>query len=93
MRGGINIDFKELMKYQNLMQNQLARDQRVSRKIEILSIINELTAGPDNLAYISDIVKKGKSLEYTERDIKSLIDDLKIDGIIYQPSPNQVKKR
>ena len=43
------MDFNKLMEYQNLVQTRLRQEQTVDKKIDLLSLINQLTSGPKNI--------------------------------------------
>ena len=87
------MDFDKLMKYQDILQNKLRKEQLVDKKIEILSIINKLTAGPKNMVQKEQIIVEAVSNGFSEDDVGKHIDKLIDDNIIYESSPGYIKKR
>ena len=87
------INFEELMKYQNLLQKQLKKEQKIDQKIELLSIINQLTAGPKNLVQKEQIIIEATSRGFTEHEVELFLQQLVKDNIIYESSPGYIKKR
>ena len=87
------MDFNELMEYQNMVENRLRKEQRMDRKIELLTIINQLTVGPRNLVQKEQVLVEAESRGFNEDEVEDLIDKLKEDNIIYEPSPGYIKKR
>ncbi len=89
----MTIDFKELQDYQNLIKKQLKKERRVDRKLDLLSIINQLTAGPRNIVQKEMIMIEATARGFTEEEIDNLLEVLKKDNIIYESSPGYIKKR
>ena len=86
-------DFDKLMEYQNLIQRRLMQELKLDRKIELLSIINQLTAGPKNIVQKEQIILESTSRGFTEQEIEDLLDKLIKENIIYESSPGFIKKR
>ena len=87
------MDFEKLMEYQNMLQNRLRTEQQTDRKIEMLTIINQLTFGPKNIVQKEQIIVEALSRGFTEGDVHDLIDRLIEDNIIFESSPGFIKKR
>ena len=87
------MDFKNLIEYQNFMQGQLKKEQLEEKKIEFLSIINQLTIGPKNLVQKEQILIEAQERGFSEKEVDSLLKILKVDNIIYEPSPGYIKKK
>ncbi|MBD3203925.1 hypothetical protein GF327_06505 [Candidatus Woesearchaeota archaeon] len=86
-------DFDNLMEYQNMLQNNLAKERKINKKIELLSIINQMTTGPKNIVQKEQIIIEAESKGFTEKEIESILAELKKDNIIYEPSPGYIKKK
>jgi len=91
--GGVKLDFDKLMEYQNLMQQRLRTEQQVDKKIELLSIVNQLTMGPKNIVQKEQIMVEAVSRGFTEDEVDKLLDQLIKENIIYESSPGHIKKR
>ena len=87
------MDFQKLMEYQNMVQNSLRTEQQLDRKIELLSIINQLTIGPKNLVQKEQIIIEAQSRGFSEEEIETLLQKLIKENIIYESSPGFIKKR
>ncbi|MBN2367849.1 hypothetical protein JXC34_02445 [Candidatus Woesearchaeota archaeon] len=87
------MDFSKLMEYQNMMQKNIRFEQKISRKIELLTIINHLTAGPKNLVQKEMVIIEANAQGFSEKEIESLIEELIRDNIIYESSPGFLKRR
>ena len=87
------MDFNELMEYQNMIKNRLRSEQNMDRKIEFLTIINHLTVGPKNLVQKEQVIIEAESQGFNEEEVEEMINKLKEDNIIYEPSPGYIKKR
>lgn len=86
-------DFNELMKYQNLLQQKLRKASQVDRKIELLSIINQLTIGPKNLVQKERIILEANSRGFSSFEIEKYLAELSKDNIIFESSPGYIRKR
>ena len=86
-------DFERLMEYQNLLQKNLAKERKIDRKIELLSIINRLTAGPKNIVQKEHLIIEASSQGFSDEEIQKLLDELKKEDIIYEPTPGYIKKK
>jgi DNA replicative helicase MCM subunit Mcm2 (Cdc46/Mcm family) len=87
------MDFDKLMEYQNMLQQRLRKEQQIDRKIELLSIINQLTFGPKNIVQKENIIIEAQSRGFSEDEIEDLLQKLIQENIIYEPSPGFIKKR
>jgi hypothetical protein len=87
------MDFNKLMEYQNMLQERLRTEQQIDRKIELLSVINQLTMGPKNLVQKEHLILEAQSQGFTESEIDILVDKLIKENIIYEPMPGYIKKR
>jgi DNA replicative helicase MCM subunit Mcm2 (Cdc46/Mcm family) len=87
------VDFEKLMSYQNLVQNNLRQERQMDRKIELLSIINQLTAGPRNLVQKENIFVTAQQHGFRDNETERLLAQLVKDGIIFEDSPGYFKKR
>ena len=86
-------DFDNLMEYQKMVKNRLRNEQQTDKKIELLSLINQLTSGPKNMVQVEQVLVEAKSRGYTNEEIHDLIDKLIEENIIYESSPGFIKKR
>jgi DNA replicative helicase MCM subunit Mcm2 (Cdc46/Mcm family) len=87
------MDFDKLLQYQKMLQQSLKDEQLEDRKIELLSIINQLTSGPKNLVQREQIIVEASSRGFTEDEIGLILEDLISEKIIYESSPGFIKKR
>ncbi|MBT3464489.1 hypothetical protein HOD20_06335 [archaeon] len=86
-------DFDELMRYQNLMQKRLKKESKIDKKIELMSIINQLTTGPGNLVQKENIILEASSRGFSNNEIENYLIDLINSNIIFESSPGYIKKR
>ena len=75
------------------MQNRIIKEQQLDRKIELLSIINQLTAGPKNMVQKEKLFLIAKEKGFSEEEIDFLLDKLIEEGIVYEPMEGNIKKR
>ena len=87
------MDFDKLLQYQKMLQQSIREEQHEDRKIELLSIINQLTSGPKNLVQREQIIVEGSTRGFTEDEITQIREDLIAERIIYESSPGYIKKR
>ena len=87
------MDFKSLIEYQNMLQQKLRQEQKTDRKIEFLSLINQLTSGPRNLVQKEQVLVEAKERGFTEVEAQELIDKLIAERIIFEPNSGYLKKR
>ena len=87
------MDFDRLMEYQNMMQQRLRQEQKMSRKIDLLNVINQLTVGPKGTVQTEQVILEGRNRGFDEDEIERMIDELIDDGIIYRPSSGYLMKR
>ncbi len=87
------MDFDELMEYQRMLQKKLRKEQLVDKKIDLLSIINQLSSGPRNIVQVEQVIIEAISRGYREDEIHRLLDQLKEENIIYESSSGYIKKR
>jgi len=81
------------MQYQNMIQKRLRTEQQLDKKIDLLSIINQLTMGPKNIVQKEQIIVEAVSRGFTEKEVDELIDKLIEENIIYESSPGYIKKK
>ena len=86
-------DFDKLLEYQALLQNSILSESKIDRKIELMSIINQLTAGPGNLVQKEHIILEATSRGFSEDEVDTLIQALVSENIIYESSPGFIKKK
>ncbi|MBN2423198.1 hypothetical protein JXB41_08300 [Candidatus Woesearchaeota archaeon] len=86
-------DFEKLKKYQSFLQKSIIKERQIDKKIELITIINHLTAGPKNLVQKEQIIIEANSRGFSDDEIEKLIQELKRDNIIYETSPGYIKKR
>ena len=87
------MEFNKLMDYQNMLQKTLKKEELLDKKIELLSIINQLTSGPKNLVQKEQILVEAESHGMNEAEVVFFLEKLKEDNIIYESSPGYIKKR
>ncbi|MBT3720078.1 hypothetical protein HN789_05040 [archaeon] len=87
------MDFDNLMEYQKRLQERLRTEQQTDKKIELLSIINQLSSGPKNIVQVEQILVESASRGYTTDQTRKFIDQLIKENIIYESSPGFIKKR
>ena len=81
------------MKYQDMMQNRLRQEQKEDKKLDLLSLINQLTSGPRNIVQKEQIIVEAKARGISEAEIQDLLEKLIKENIIYESSPGYIKKR
>jgi DNA replicative helicase MCM subunit Mcm2 (Cdc46/Mcm family) len=87
------MDFDRLIEYQNMLQGKIKAEQQIDRKIEFLSIINEMTVGPRNIVQKEQIMIEAQHRGFNEKESEQLIEKLIEENIIYQPMSGYIKKR
>ncbi len=87
------MDFNNLMEYQRMLQKRLRKEQQRDKKIELLSIINQLTSGPRNMVQVEQILVEANSRGFTNQETREIIDKLIEENIIFESSPGYIKKR
>ena len=87
------MDFDKLLQYQKMLQQSLKNEQQEDRKIELLSIINQLTSGPKNIVQKEQIIVEAATRGFNEDEINSILEDLIDERIIYESSPGFIKKK
>ncbi len=88
----IIVDFDKLIEYQRFMQKSIISEDRLDRKIELLSIINQLTAGPKNMVQKEQVMVEATAQGFSDIETISLLDSLKDEGIISE-SDGYIRKR
>ena len=76
-----------------MLQKSLRKEQILDKKIELLSIINQLTMGPKNIVQKEQILIEAESQGISEKDVEFFLEKLKEDNIIYESTPGYIKKR
>lgn len=87
------MEFDNLMEYQKMLRNRLRTEQQTDKKIELLSIINQLTSGPRNMVQIEQVLIEASSQGFSNDETRDLIDKLIEENIIYESSSGFIKKR
>jgi len=87
------MDFEKLMEYQLTLQKRLRAEQKVDRKLELLSLINQLTAGPGNIVQKEHILIEATERGFSENEIENLLGKLISENILFEQSPGFIKKR
>ena len=87
------MDFNNMMEYQNMVMKRLRKEQQTDKKIELLSIINQLTSGPRNMVQTEQILIEANARGFTNEETEKLLDKLIEDNIIYESSSGYIKKR
>ncbi len=83
--------FEELMKIQNNVNSRVLQEMREDKEIEIISLINELTF-EDKPIHIEQLIIEAKNLGFLEDTVLDIIERLKKQYVIYQPSPGFIQK-
>ena len=83
--------FEELMKIQRNMNNKVIQEMKEDQEIEIISLINEQTF-EDKPTQIEKIIIEGQVMGYSEDSVLDVIESLKRQNIIYQPSLGFIQK-
>ncbi|MBU0756438.1 MAG: hypothetical protein KKF44_00095 [Nanoarchaeota archaeon] len=86
-------DFQKLMDYQNMLSKSLAKEQAIDKKVDLLNIINQLTAGPNNLVQKEHILLEAEQHGFSEDEIEMILIALIKDNIIFESSPGFIKKK
>ena len=86
-------EFDDLIKLQNQIRQGLLREQNMDKTISILSLINELTADPKEMVQKELVMIEAENRGISEEEVSTIIENLKKDNIIFEPSPGYIKKR
>jgi DNA replicative helicase MCM subunit Mcm2 (Cdc46/Mcm family) len=76
------MDIKSLIEYQNMLQQKIRQEQKVDRKIDLLSIINQLTSGPNERVQKEQLLIEAVAQGFSEREIEEHLKKLISEGII-----------
>jgi DNA phosphorothioation-dependent restriction protein DptG len=87
------MEFDKLMKYQDMVQNRLRKEQNLDRKIDLLSIINQLTAGPKNLVQKEQILVETSARGITFDQANDLLEKLIEERVIIENPKGFIRKR
>ena len=87
------MEFDNLMEYQKMIRKNLRTEQTTDRKIDLLSIINQLTSGPKNIVQVEQIIIEATSRGFTAEETRNIVDILIEENIIFESSPGLIKKR
>lgn len=87
------MEFNNLMEYQKMIRKNLRTEQNTDRKIDLLSIINQLTSGPKNIVQVEQIILEANSRGFTADETRAIIDNLIEENIIFESSPGLIKKK
>ncbi len=87
------MDINELISYQNMLQKAMRKEEQTDRKIEMLTIINQLTFGPKNIVQKEQILLEAASQGFTEKEAERFLHELIKENIIYESSPGFIKKK
>jgi DNA replicative helicase MCM subunit Mcm2 (Cdc46/Mcm family) len=87
------MDIDRLIAYQNMLQKSLRKEEQTDKKIELLTIINQLTFGPRNLVQKEQIIVEAISRGFTEKEVEIYLYELIKENIIYESSPGFIKKK
>lgn len=87
------MEFDNLMEYQKMIRKNLRTEQTTDRKIDLLSIINQLTSGPKNIVQVEQIIIEATSRGFTAEETRNIVDNLIEENIIFESSPGLIKKR
>lgn len=78
------MDIKSLIEYQNMLQQKIRQEQKTDRKIEILSIINQLTSGPNERVQKEQLIIEASQQGFSEKEIDEHLKRLIAEGIIIE---------
>jgi len=87
------MDIDRLIAYQNMLQKSLRKEEQTDKKIDLLTIINQLTFGPRNLVQKEQIIVEAISRGFTEKEVEIYLHELIKENIIYESSPGFIKKK
>jgi hypothetical protein len=87
------MDIDRLIAYQNMVQKSLRTEEKLDRKLDLLTIINHLTFGPKNIVQKEMIIIEAQTRGFSENDIDVLLNELIKENIIFEPTPGFIKKR
>lgn len=76
------MDIKSLIEYQNMLQQKIRQEQKVDRKIDLLSIINQLTSGPNERVQKEQLFIEAVAQGFSEKEIEEHLKKLISEGII-----------
>ncbi len=85
-------EFDDLMKIQNQIRQGLLREQKENITLTIMSIISELTSGPNGIVQLESIIIEASNRGIGEEEVMKNINQLKRDRVIYETSPGFLKK-
>jgi len=85
-------DFEELMKIQRLVNSAVLRELEEDKTISLISMVNELTS-ESQPTQIEIIFVEAQGLGFDEADVLGIIEKMKKDNLIFEPSDGFVQKR
>jgi hypothetical protein len=87
------MDVDKLIAYQNMLQKSLRSEQQLDKKIELMTIINNLTFGPKNIVQKELIIVEAVSHGFNEAEADRFLHELIKENIIYESTPGYIKKK
>jgi DNA replicative helicase MCM subunit Mcm2 (Cdc46/Mcm family) len=87
------MDVDKLIAYQNMLHKALRSEQQLDKKIELMTIINNLTFGPKNIVQKEQIMVEAISHGFNEIEADKILHELIKENIIYESTPGYIKKK
>ena len=75
------LDFDEIVRIQNLMASNIARENEVNGKLDIIEIINQLK-GKKKFVQVEEVIVESKYNNISEDEVMLILDELEKDNII-----------
>jgi DNA replicative helicase MCM subunit Mcm2 (Cdc46/Mcm family) len=75
-------DFQEIMRMQQMMSQRIMREQTVNRKVDVLTIINDMAKGSKKQLQVESIVIEAGYNGIEENDVMRILDELADDKLI-----------
>lgn len=75
-------EFQEIMRLQQMMSKRIMNEQTVDRKVDVLSIINDMTNGTKKSIQVESVVLEATQNGFSEGEVLPVLDELDRDGLI-----------
>jgi len=75
------LEFDEIVRIQNLMASNIARENEVDRKLDIIEIINQLK-GKKKFVQVEEVIVEARYQNINENEVLKILDELEKDSVL-----------
>jgi len=75
------LEFDEIVRIQNLMASNIARENEVDRKLDIIEIINQLK-GKKKFVQVEEVIVEARYQNINENEVLKILDELEKDDVL-----------